>query len=122
MKPPDDDGAGHNYVPFHTIDWGTVPRKEHNGATGTASSQRVEYPGFNVRMVEYSAGYRADHWCSKGHIVHCLEGAFVSMLDTGKEHSMTAGMTYIVSDDMSRHMSATEHGVKLLIIEGIMLR
>ena len=25
-------------------------------------------------MVEYSPGYAADHWCSKGHVILCLTG------------------------------------------------
>ena len=34
-----------------------------------------------IRLVEYSAGYLADHWCQKGHIVHCLEGEFTLVSD-----------------------------------------
>ncbi len=69
-------------------------------------------------MVEYSAGYLADHWCQKGHIVHCLEGEFKSELETGETFILSKGMTYIVSDNLSSHRSITENGVKLLIIDG----
>ncbi len=36
-----------------------------------------------VRMVEYSPGYEADHWCSKGHIILCLEGSMETTLEMG---------------------------------------
>jgi len=73
-------------------------------------------------MVEYSEGYLADHWCRKGHIVHCLEGEFDSELDTGAMIKLKKGMSYVVSDEMSSHRSHSKTGVKLLIIDGDFLR
>lgn len=73
-------------------------------------------------MVEYSKEYKADHWCKKGHIVHCLEGEFVSELQSGEEFILTTGMTYVVSDDLSSHRSITKDGVKLMIIDGDFLQ
>jgi hypothetical protein len=75
-----------------------------------------------MRIVEYSAGYLADHWCQKGHIVHCLEGAFQSELENGEIFTLNKGMTYIVSDNLSSHRSISENGVKLLIIDGDFLK
>ena len=73
--------------------------------------------------MEYSAGYLADHWCQKGHIVHCLEGEFVSELATGETAVLNAGMTYVVSDELSSHRSRTgSAGAKLLIIDGDFLK
>jgi hypothetical protein len=60
----------------------------------------------------------ADHWCQKGHIVHCLEGEFVSEMDDGTSFLLKKGMTYVVSDGVSTHRSKTENGVKLLIVDG----
>ena len=71
-----------------------------------------------IRIVEYSSGYLADHWCEKGHIVHCLEGEFISELKTGELIKLSKGMTYVVSDAMSNHRSISEKGVKLLIVDG----
>jgi len=71
-----------------------------------------------MRVVEYTNGYLADHWCQKGHIVYCLEGEFTTELKTGESYKLSAGMGYIVSDDLSSHRSVTETGVKLLIIDG----
>ena len=107
---------------FQTIDWDTVPRTEHEGETGVAYWQTTQFQGLRLRIVEYSKGYLADHWCKKGHIVHCLEGEFVSELIDGEKFILTKGMTYIVSDDLSSHRSITENGVKLLIIDGDFLK
>jgi mannose-6-phosphate isomerase class I len=72
--------------------------------------------------VEYGAGYLADHWCTKGHIVHCLEGSFMSELENGETFLLSKGMSYVVSDDMSSHRSSSKEGVKLLIIDGDFLQ
>ncbi|MFB9842808.1 DHCW motif cupin fold protein [Mucilaginibacter ginsenosidivorans] len=109
-------------IPFQTVDWSAIPKTEHTGETGTSFWQTLQYPGLRVRIVEYSAGYLADHWCQKGHIVHCLDGDFESELQTGETFSLTAGMTYIVSDNLSSHRSVSKNGVKLLIIDGDFLR
>lgn len=109
-------------IPFQLIDWTAVPRTEHKGETGTAFWQTLHFGGLRVRIVEYSGGYIADHWCQKGHLVHCLEGEFVSELAHGKKFTLEAGTTYIVSDDMSSHRSTSINGVKLLIIDGDFLR
>lgn len=109
-------------IPFQTIDWTVVPKTEHKGDEGYAIWQTIEFQGLRVRLVEYSKGYIADHWCTKGHIVHCLEGEFVSESPDGEQYTLTKGMSYIVSDDMSSHRSITANGVKLLIIDGDFLR
>jgi hypothetical protein len=111
-----------NNIPFCTIDWASIPTTEHKGKTGIAYWQTVQFPGLRVRIVEYSKGYVADHWCQKGHIVHCLEGEFVSELQNGEKTILTKGMTYVVSDDLSSHRSSTATGVKLMIIDGDFLK
>ena len=105
-------------IPFRTIDWTRIPRTEHKGETGTAFWQTVEIGGLRIRMVEYSAGYLADHWCQKGHIVHCLEGDFLSELQDGREFFLSKGMTYVVSDGLSSHRSKSKNGVRVMIIDG----
>src|ERR1041385_5423745 len=109
-------------IDFQTIDWSEIIKTIHPGKTGEASWQTVQFPGLRVRVVEYSAGYLADHWCQKGHIVHCLEIEFVSELESGGEFTLTAGMTYVVSDGLSSHRSVSKDGVRLLIIDGDFLK
>ncbi len=107
---------------FQTIDWSTIQSVGYKGETGVAFWQTMQFDGLRIRVVEYSKGYLADHWCKKGHIVHCLEGSFVSELTTGEKFTLTKGMTYVVSDELSSHRSLSENGVKLLIIDGDFLK
>jgi len=111
-----------NIIPFQIIDWDKVPTTEKDGETGTVRSKTLQFDNIRVRIVEYSAGYKADHWCQKGHIIHCLEGEMVSELEDGTKSVFSQGMTYIVSDDLSSHRSTTANGVKLLIIDGDFLK
>lgn len=111
-----------SHIAFETIDWYGVEKITYTGETGTAYWQTKLYDGIRVRLVEYSENYIADHWCKKGHIVHCIEGEFISELENGESFILTKGMTYIVSDEMSSHKSITKNGVKLLIIDGDFLK
>lgn len=112
---------GANY-PFQTIDWTTIEKTLHPGERGTAWWQTLQLPGLRLRIVEYSPGYLADHWCQKGHVVHCLQGAFVSELQNGDRFELSEGMTYVVADEMSSHRSISDVGVKLLIVDGDFLQ
>lgn len=109
-------------IPFQTIDWTSVEKVEYKGETGIALWQTIQFDGLRLRLVEYSNGYLADHWCQKGHIVHCLEGEFISELSTGEEIRLSKGETYVVSDELSSHRSTSVNGVKLLIIDGDFLK
>ena len=109
-------------IPFQTIDWSSVEKVIYPGETGTAIWQTLQYNGLRIRRVEYSANYLADHWCQKGHIVHCLKGSFVSELENGSAITLTEGMSYIVSDDLSSHRSISKEGCQLLIIDGGFLK
>lgn len=109
-------------IPFQTIDWSGIPKTAYAGEKGVAYWQTIQFPGLRIRLVEYSAGYIADHWCRKGHIVHCLEGELESELETGEWFLLKAGMTYVVSDNASSHKSVTTNRVRLLIIDGDFLK
>lgn len=108
--------------PYQAIDWSAIPRSEHKGETGTSFWQTLQLPGLRIRIVEYSPGYLADHWCQKGHIVHCLKGEFVNEQESGGRTVMRQGMTYVVSDGASSHRSRTELGAVLLIVDGDFLK
>lgn len=109
-------------IPFQNIDWNLITTTEHAGETGIAYWQTVQLEGLRIRKVTYSENYFADHWCQKGHIVHCLEGEFISELETGEKFILSKGMTYVVSDNASSHRSITATGVELLIIDGDFLK
>ena len=105
-------------IPFQNINWEQIEKTEHKGETGTSFWQTLMFDGLRVRIVEYSANYLADHWCQKGHVVHCLEGTFISENEGTETVTLTKGMSYVVSDDLSSHRSYSENGAKLLIIDG----
>jgi quercetin dioxygenase-like cupin family protein len=111
-----------NGIPFQKIDWSTIESVAYKGETGIATWKTLQIGGLRVRIVEYSDGYLADHWCSKGHIVHCLEGEFVSELSTGEKIKLCEGESYVVSDNLSSHRSTAEKRVKLLIVDGDFLK
>jgi hypothetical protein len=109
-------------IPFKKIDWTPIERIEHTGVFGFAVWQTIQLGGLRIRLVELSNEYLADHWCQKGHIVHCLEGEFISELGTGEKIKLTEGESYVVSDDLSSHRSFSENGARLLIIDGDFLK
>lgn len=109
-------------IPFQTIDWKSIPRTEHKGETGIAYWQTIQFERLRIRYVEYSKNYKADHWCEKGHIVYCLKGEVINELQNGTKSTLTQGMSYIVSDNLSSHRSITKNGVHLLIIDGDFLK
>ena len=105
-------------LPFTVTDWEAVPRTEHPGETGMGYWRTLNIGDVRVRMVEYSAGYLADHWCDRGHIILVLKGEMVSELQDGRRFPMTAGMSYQVSDfGDAPHRSSTETGVTLFIVD-----
>jgi len=105
-------------IPFQVINWLEIQPAEHRGETGTAFWKTIQFAGLRIRIVEYSAGYLANHWCTKGHIVHCLEGEVENQLSTGGMNILTPGMSYVVSANVSLHRSFRRNGVKLLIVDG----
>ncbi|WP_262987281.1 DHCW motif cupin fold protein [Flavobacterium xueshanense] len=88
------------------------------GEVGTAHRKTIQLGGLRIRKVRYSKDYLANHWCQKGHVIHCLAGDFISELESGEQVLLSKGMTYVVSDDASSHRSMSANGVALLIIDG----
>jgi hypothetical protein len=103
--------------PFQTLDWSTIHVEEKTGETGVAYWQTFLVNDIRVRKVEYSPGYKADHWCSKGHIILCIEGEMDTELDDGRIMNLTAGMTYFVGDSCEAHRSSTQNGCKIFIVD-----
>jgi quercetin dioxygenase-like cupin family protein len=106
---------------FGTTDWSAIEVTEHAGETGKAY-WRTQYFGaednrIRVRMVEYTPGYLADHWCSKGHVLFCLEGELDTTLEDGRTFTLKPGMSYQVGDDAEAHQSRTLSGAKLFIVD-----
>ncbi len=104
-------------IPFGTTDWSRIEAMEHKGETGMALWRTCQFGSLRVRMVEYTPGYRADHWCSKGHILLCLEGELHTELEDGRTFTLKPGMSYQVADGAEPHRSNTATGAKLFIVD-----
>lgn len=104
-------------IPFGITDWSAIKATEHSGITGKAYWRTQNFGGIRVRMVEYTPGYFADHWCSKGHILLCLEGELHTELEDGRFFVLKPGMSYQVADNAEPHRSKTETGAKLFIVD-----
>jgi hypothetical protein len=103
--------------PLTTTDWSTVPKTEHPGESGTAVWRTLIFGDIRVRIVEYSAGYAADHWCTKGHVLLCLEGELETELADGKHFTLLPGMSYQTGDGDPPHKSITQKGAKLFVVD-----
>jgi quercetin dioxygenase-like cupin family protein len=104
-------------IPFGTTDWSTVTPTEHKGDSGIALWRTRNFGEMRVRLVEYSPGYLADHWCSKGHILFCLDGELHTELEDGRVFTLKPGMSYQVADNAEPHRSSTATGAKLFIVD-----
>jgi quercetin dioxygenase-like cupin family protein len=104
-------------IPFGTTDWSGIERTEHKGDTGMAYWRSRQFGAIRVRMVEYSPGYAADHWCKKGHILLCLEGELSAELEDGRTFILKPGMSYQVADQAEAHRSSTVSGAQLFIVD-----
>jgi hypothetical protein len=104
-------------IPFCTTDWSTVECTVHPGETGTAHWRTQRFGAMRVRMVEYSPGYLADHWCEKGHVLLCLAGELRTELADGRVFTLAPGMSYQVADGAEPHRSSTDVGATLFIVD-----
>ena len=104
-------------IPFGITDWSNVEPTEHPGETGMAYWRTRNFGSIRVRIVEYSPGYLADHWCAKGHILFCLEGELTTELKDGRSFVLKPGMSYQVADNDGEHRSTTAVGAKLFVVD-----
>jgi len=104
-------------IPFGTTDWSLIEPTLHKGDAGLATWRTCHFGAIRVRMVEYSPGYVADHWCTKGHVLLCLEGELHTELKDGRTFLLRPGMNYQVADDAEPHRSSTTVGAKLFIVD-----
>ena len=104
-------------IPFGTTDWAAVEPVAHPGETGVACWRTRQFGDIRVRIVDYSPGYLADHWCEKGHVILCLEGELHTQLKDGRVEVLRAGMSYQVGDGVAAHRSYSPKGAKLFIVD-----
>lgn len=104
-------------IPFETTTWSDVAAIVKPGEQGTATWRTKQFGEIRVRLVEYSAGYKSDHWCSKGHVLLCLEGSLETVLQDGRRFSLRPGDSYQVADEAEAHRSSTATGARLFIVD-----
>ena len=104
-------------IPFMVTDWSNVPVTEHKGETGKALCRTLDLGCVRIRMVEYTPGYKADHWCKRGHVLLVMEGELISVLEDGSIFTLRPGMSYQVQHDGESHRSQTPKGAKLFIVD-----
>jgi hypothetical protein len=93
-------------IPFMTTDWEKISVTKHPGESGVAFWKTVEVGNIRARMVEYTVGYLADHWCSRGHVLLVLEGELNTELKDRRKFTLLPGMSYQVAtehDLLRRH-------------------
>ncbi len=105
-------------VPFSVVDWSTVNAVEHKGETGTSFWRTVEAGNIRVRKVDYSEGFRLDHWCARGHVGLVLEGEFTIKLKDGREFVLGPGQGFQVEDDESNpHWLSTRVKTSIFLVD-----
>ena len=104
-------------IPFTQIDWGKIRAGSVPGAAGEAAMRVHETGDIRIRIVEYSPGFRADHFCSKGHIVHLLRGDVTIVLADGRTIGIPEGSSFIVGDDIDAHCAESSGGATVLIVD-----
>jgi quercetin dioxygenase-like cupin family protein len=104
-------------LPFGVTDWANVPVERKAGETGWAEWRVRQFGDIRVRMLTYSPGYKADHWCVKGHVLLCVEGELTTELQDGRTFIMRPGMSYQVADGAEPHRSLTATGATLFVVD-----
>lgn len=104
-------------LPFGITNWAEVAPEEHAGTTGVAMWRTRQFGPVRVRMVEYSPGYLADHWCQKGHFLLVVAGELITELADGRRFTLGPGMSYQVADGAEAHRSCTTAGATIFVVD-----
>jgi quercetin dioxygenase-like cupin family protein len=105
-------------VPFSVTDWDKVPAVEYRGETGTSTWRAVETGNLRLRIVDYSPGFKSDHWCARGHVLYVLSGELGLKLRDGRDFLLAAGASFQVEDDEANpHLAWTDRGARVFIVD-----
>ncbi|MEJ7627821.1 MAG: DHCW motif cupin fold protein [Ferruginibacter sp.] len=103
--------------PFQLLNWDSVSAEEHLGTTGKSTWKVIQMGNIRIRLVEYSAGYKANHWCSKGHIIYCIQGQMETELADKRVFAIKSGNGYMVGEENESHSSSSREGCVLFIVD-----
>ena len=104
-------------IPFQVVDWASLAATTHPGEPGTATWRTHDAGDIRSRIVEYSPGYVADHWCERGHVLFVIEGELVTELRDGRTVTLGPGQGYLVATGDGAHRSRSPQGAKLFIVD-----
>jgi len=105
------------HIPFDTTDWAALAPEPQSAEVGQAFWRTRQCGDVRVRMVDYTPGYVSDHWCTKGHVLLCLEGELHTELADGRTFVLRPGMSYQVADGAEPHRSSAPRGARLFIVD-----
>lgn len=105
-------------TPFTVVRLTRFDRTMEPGETGRSFSRAAETPDMRLRLVEYEAGYLADHWCDRGHVLHVIDGELTVELQDGRSFALQKGDSFVVSDrGDSSHRVRSERGASVFIAD-----
>lgn len=104
-------------VPFMVIEWEKKPVTEVPGKSGAAQMRTAISDTLCARMVDFTPGYSADHWCAKGHIAFVVAGSLKIVLADGRSFELGAGSSFQLGDEAGRHRVSSEAGAKVFIVD-----
>ncbi len=104
-------------MPLTIADFEAVAAERTRGERGFAGSRAIERNDIRVRMVEYSPGYLADHWCTRGHVALVVKGELFLEIDDGRSFELKAGMGFLVADGRDAHRVYSENGARVFIVD-----
>ncbi len=103
---------------FTIVDWTELQASEHLGETCTSHWRCFDQGELRTRLVDYSPGYEADHWCDRGHVLYVLSGRMEIKLRDGRSFHLTPGSGFCVSDNGdAAHRVATNTGCRVFIVD-----
>jgi quercetin dioxygenase-like cupin family protein len=104
--------------PIAAINWASVAAVTQVGETGTATTRTRKLGEVQLRLIDYGAGYKADHWCSKGHILHVLAGHLIIEYENQSQTTLSPGTTWHAADGaLPAHRVLSKSGASVLIVD-----
>lgn len=103
--------------PFSITDFNDIKPEIKTGDSGIAEWRTLHRDEMRIRLVTYSPGYLADHWCEKGHIIFCVEGEMETELADGSKHLLTRNKMYTVGDNSDAHRTYSKDGCVIFIVD-----
>lgn len=104
--------------PFTVVSFDKLPSHLLEGEEGSSTFCEENLAGARIRLVEYSPGYVADHWCELGHFGYMLSGNLVVELRGKTGFNLNAGQAFLVSTEGDApHRVSTVAGARMLLLD-----